>query len=220
MRYAEDEYLQMNGIQHFVFCKRQWALMTIEQVWVENALTREGHYLHETTDKPFFDEKRKGVIIVRAMPLVSHELGLNGIADVVEFIEDPNGIKIAKREGLWRPYIVEYKKGRKKNDLRDIVQLVAEVMALEEMLSTEIHESAIYYKQTNKREKVVISQELKENTKCFSEEMHEIVREGITPKASSGKVCSLCSLNNLCMPRLTNRKKSVLNYIEAHEKEL
>ena len=39
---AEDEYLLMSGLQHFVFCRRQWALIHLEQQWSENLRTAEG----------------------------------------------------------------------------------------------------------------------------------------------------------------------------------
>lgn len=38
----EAEYLMLSGIQHFQFCRRQWALIHIEQQWVENVKTIEG----------------------------------------------------------------------------------------------------------------------------------------------------------------------------------
>lgn len=47
MEYPEDEYLMISGIQHFAFCRRQWALIHIEQVWQENLRTAEGRILHE-----------------------------------------------------------------------------------------------------------------------------------------------------------------------------
>lgn len=31
MEYCEDEFLQLSGIQHFCFCRRQWALIHIER---------------------------------------------------------------------------------------------------------------------------------------------------------------------------------------------
>ena len=39
MEYKEDEYLMLSGIQHFKFCRRQWALIHIEQEWGENVHT-------------------------------------------------------------------------------------------------------------------------------------------------------------------------------------
>lgn len=39
---APDDYLLMSGIQHFCFCRRQWALIHLEQQWSENLRTAEG----------------------------------------------------------------------------------------------------------------------------------------------------------------------------------
>ena len=59
--YNEEDYLMLSGIQHFYFCKRQWALIHIEQQWAENQATMEGNYLHARVDDPFFRENRKNV---------------------------------------------------------------------------------------------------------------------------------------------------------------
>ena len=49
-----DDYLLMSGIQHFCFCRRQWALIHLEQQWAENLRTVEGQLLHErATTIPF-----------------------------------------------------------------------------------------------------------------------------------------------------------------------
>ena len=56
--YKEDDYLLLSGLQHFAFCRRQWALIHIEQVWEGNVLTVEGNALHELADNPFVREKR------------------------------------------------------------------------------------------------------------------------------------------------------------------
>ena len=46
MEYAEDDYLMLSGIQHFKFCRRQWALIHIEQQWAENIHTVIGELMH------------------------------------------------------------------------------------------------------------------------------------------------------------------------------
>ena len=46
MRYSEDEYLMLSGIQHFCFCRRQWALIHLEQQWAENVRTVDGEIFH------------------------------------------------------------------------------------------------------------------------------------------------------------------------------
>ena len=35
MEYSQDDYLMISGIQHFKFCRRQWALIHVEQQWAE-----------------------------------------------------------------------------------------------------------------------------------------------------------------------------------------
>ena len=47
MAYKEEDYLQISGIQHFAFCRRQWALIHIENQWAENLRTVDGRILHE-----------------------------------------------------------------------------------------------------------------------------------------------------------------------------
>ena len=58
MEYKEEDFLLLSGIQHFSFCKRQWALIYIEQQWQENLRTIEGEILHEKTHDDSIKEKR------------------------------------------------------------------------------------------------------------------------------------------------------------------
>lgn len=106
----DDDYLMLSGIQHFQFCRRQWALIHIEQQWEENVRTVEGQYLHRKADQPFVREKRGDKLIVRAMPVKSNDLKITGICDVVEFIRDNSGVEISGAEGKYMPYPVEYKR--------------------------------------------------------------------------------------------------------------
>ena len=59
MEYQEEDYLLLSGIQHFVFCRRQWALIHIEQQWEENVRTFEGRVMHENAHNADFHEKKK-----------------------------------------------------------------------------------------------------------------------------------------------------------------
>jgi CRISPR-associated exonuclease Cas4 len=216
MDYNEDDYLMLSGIQHFYFCKRQWALIHIEQQWADNKATMEGNYIHEKADDPFIIESRKDLFISRAVPISSKELGLSGIVDVLEYTQNKAGIKVANRDGLWLPNIVEYKRGKPKKDKRDIMQLTAQVICLEEMFGYVFKSSDLYYHETNRRTKVEITDELRKQAKNVAREMHRIYETGITPEAESYKNCKLCSLYDICMPRLTKKKVNILNYIERY----
>lgn len=65
--YTEDEMLMLSGIQHYMFCPRQWALIHIEQQWNENRLTVEGQLLHKTVDDPFYRQKNGDAITLRSV---------------------------------------------------------------------------------------------------------------------------------------------------------
>ena len=215
---ADGELLLLSGIQHMAFCERQWALIHIEQAWSENVRTVEGKHLHERADDPFFDETRNNLRIVRSIPLISKRLGLRGVADVVEFhhTNDSNcgqSCQLKDRRGWWRPMPVEYKRGKPKPDDRDAVQLCAQAMALEEMLDVDIREGFLFYAQIKRREAIDINGSLRSHTMELAMRMHELVRDGVTPKASKGKHCSQCSLVEECQPQWMLKHRSVANYI-------
>ncbi len=50
--YDDDQMLMLSGIQHFMFCKRQWALIHINQQWADNWLTAEGYIMHANVTSP------------------------------------------------------------------------------------------------------------------------------------------------------------------------
>jgi len=209
--YKEDEFLQLAGIQHFCFCRRQWALIHLEQAWEDNVRTKEGDMLHMNVDDPFFVEKRGDVITSRSVPVHSHALGLSGICDMVEFKESPLGTSIYGRRGKYMPCPVEYKVGSPKQNMSDLMQLCAQAMSLEEMFNVDISTAFIYYARPKKRMLVEITKNLREDTVLLSKEMHDSFRAGITPKANRTKVCKECSLYDVCLPDLSE-KLSVTDY--------
>lgn len=205
--YEEENYLLLSGIQHFIFCKRQWALIHIEQEWEENVLTIEGDNLHEKADNPFTREKRGDKIYARGLPIHSRVLGISGICDMVEFIQDENGTPLDKEQGLYQVKPIEYKRGKPKTHDADILQLVAQAMCLEEMLGTTIHEAALYYNEIRRREPILISDDLKKRVTTITEEMHHYHDRKHTPRVKTGRHCQRCSLRNICLPELLEREK-------------
>jgi CRISPR-associated exonuclease Cas4 len=171
------------------------------------------------TDDPSFNERRGNIIISRAVPLVSYTLGLFGVADVVEFTRSDMGIIIPGLKGLWLIKPVEYKRGKPKIDERDEVQLCAQVLCLEEMFSIMINEADFFYHEIRRRQSIKISQDLRTLVKTLADDMHDVFNKGITPKAEVGKRCSLCSLVDICVPKLTKKNTSVQKYIRGHVRE-
>lgn len=218
MEYTEDEYLMLSGIQHFKFCRRQWALIHIEQQWEENVHTVVGELMHKKVHDPYLVEKRKGVLMVRALPVSSRSMGVSGECDLVEFVKCEDGITLFGHRGFYSVYPVEYKKGKPKKTEEDHLQLVAQAMCLEEMFSTQISEGAIFYGETRRRENVTFSQELRNEVRESFLEMHQYYDRGYTPKVKKTKACNSCSLSDVCIPKL-EKSISVKAYLSAMLKE-
>lgn len=212
MMYDENDYLQISGIQHFVFCKRQWALIHIEQQWEENLRTADGRVMHSKVHDPSFNEKRGDTLITRSMAVSSARLGISGECDVVEFIRDDNGTEIFGREGKFRPLPIEYKRGSPKENESDIMQLCAQAMCLEEMLCCEINEGCLYYGENRRRTKVTFDHPLRERTEAAILEMHRLYERQYTPKVKRTKSCNACSLKEICLPVLM-KNQSAKEYI-------
>lgn len=219
--YDLDDYLQLSGIQHFAFCRRQWALIHIEQQWTDNLCTVEGVLLHERAHDPFFTEKRGSVIITRDMPVFSRTMGISGKCDVVEFLrDDENGVSLFGRTGKWQPVPVEYKRGKPKLADVDRLQLCAQAMCLEEMLVCKKIETAyLYYGETRRRETVTLPSELRTNVQAMFSEMHGYLKRGYTPQVKQTKACNACSLKDSCLPKLSRTEQSASRYLNSHISE-
>lgn len=203
----------LSGIQHFCFCRRQWALIHIEQQWEENYHTVAGNIMHNRAHDESLVEKRGNKLTVRGMRVASPRLGISGQCDVVEFLKAEEGITLTGYEGQWSVCPVEYKKGEKKEGQEDCLQLCAQAMCLEEMLLTEIPKGYLYYGKTRHREEVVFTSELRSEVESLVDEMHQLFSRGYTPKVKYSARCKACSLVNLCLPKLQKRK-DVTAYID------
>ena len=211
--FSEDEYLLLPGIQHFVFWRRQWALIHIEKQWAENYRTADGQVMHRNVHDADFHEKRGDTVITRSRAVSAAKLGISGECDVVEFRRDDNGIRLFGMEGRYRVIPVEYKRGSPKENDSDIMQLAAQAMCLEDMLCCTIDTGYLYYGETHRRIKVEIDDTLRDRTEQAIMEMHELYRKRYTPKVRRTKACNACSLKNICLPVLC-KNKSVRDYIE------
>ncbi len=216
--YEENEFLQLSGIQHFAFCRRQWALAYIEMQWQENVRTVEGRLLHEKAHDTTSREKRGDLLISRGMPIHSRTLGISGECDVVEFHREEDGITLQGYEGTYKVVPVEYKKGKPKQGNADILQLTAQAMCLEEMLCCDIPFGYLYYGEIRRREKIEFSKEIRKEVCEMFREMHGYFSRQYTPKVRWSKSCNACSLKDICLPVL-GKKKSVKNYLDEHLNE-
>lgn len=212
MDYKEEDYLMLSGIQHFAFCRRQWALIHIEQQWQENERTAEGELLHERAHDTWATEKRSDVITSWGLPVQSRTMGISGSCDIVEFHRAEEGVPLYGHGGLFRVYPIEYKRGKPKDIPIDMLQLTAQAMCLEEMLSAEIAEGAIYYGEIRHREKILFTEDLRTQVRKYFQEMHQLFDKQYTPNVKWSKSCNACSLKDICMPKL-GKTPSVKEYV-------
>ena len=189
----------LSALQHLAFCRRQCALIHLEGAWAENALTAEGRVLHERVDAAG-GESRRGVRIARGLPLRSVRLGLIGRADVVEFH--------GRAGRSARPVPVEYKRGRPKALDADRVQLCAQGLCLEEMLGVGVPAGALFYGETRRREEVAFDAGLRARTQALAAELHALLAAGVSPPPEPGPKCRSCSLEPICLPRLSGARSA------------
>lgn len=215
-KYEEGDYLDIAGIQHFSFCRRQWSIIHIEQEWNENVLTVEGNIVHEKAHSNI-TEKRGNTLIVRGLEIKSEFLGAHGFCDVVEFRKNKNGVVLFGRDDLWSPIPVEYKRGKPKVNDADRLQLCTQAMCLEEMFHCEIEKAYLFYHEVNHREEVTVDSDLREKVIAMFEEMHNYYKNRYTPKVKASNQCKSCSLIDICVPSLL--EKSAKDYIDKYLNE-
>lgn len=204
MNDSDDDFIAISALNHFSYCPRRCALIHIEQMWDENLFTAEGRIMHEKVHEEG-NESRGAVRIARGVPLRSLRLGLVGVADVVEFH------KIGK--GVWQPFPVEYKRGKPKPDHCDAVQLCAQAMCLEEMLSVAVPQGALFYGKTRRRTDVAFDEKLRRETEQTAQAARNLIVAGVTPPPVYAKRCESCSLIGDCMPKKIEKRLSVKRYL-------
>jgi CRISPR-associated exonuclease Cas4 len=198
---SDEDLIPLSALQHLLFCERQFALIHIEQLWVDNVLTVQGQHLHQRADSGGA-ERRPGVRIVRGLALRSSRLGLVGKADVVEFHDDGSIVP------------VEYKRGRSKVGDYDRVQLCAQALCLEEMNERPVVEGALYYGAARRRETVMLDDRLREETANAALRARALLDGRMTPRAVREPKCDSCSLLELCLPDAMSRRITASQYIE------
>ena len=202
--YDEDDLLMLSALQHLLFCPRQCAFIHIEQLWTENRLTAEGRILHERVHTAAKESRRK-IRIEFDMPIRSLQMGIIGRADIVEFH--------LQEDKSWRPFPVEYKRGRPKKDKSDRVQLCAQALCLEEMLNVTVPAGALYYGKKKRRTAVEFDSILKENTRETALNLHHLISTRSTPPPRYTKRCEECSFFETCLPKTMGKKGKVHTYL-------
>lgn len=192
--------IYISRLQHCLYCSRQFALIELEDVWLENQFTAEGQVLHQRVHQADH-EKRGAVRTVRSLRVSHVELEIEGVADVVEYHRQADGSEL--------PYPIEYKRGKPKAHRADEVQLCAQVLCLEDMHKIAVPAGALFYGEVRRRHPVVFDSVLRDLTLTTISTCRNIIQSKTTPKANyEAKKCRSCSLIEQCHPKKFTRSAS------------
>lgn len=196
--YDESELVMLSSLEHYSYCPRQCALIHVEQSFDENVFTLRGRVVHEQVDEPE-GVVEGGIRVERALPLWCNRLGLTGKADVVEFHGDT-------------PYPVEYKHGPRREKEHDDLQLCGQALCLEEMTGQTVPKGAIFHHSSRRRREVEFSAVLRQKVEQSVTEIRAILASRVLPPAVNDARCKHCSLQDSCLPSVTNEKKRLQRF--------
>jgi len=189
------EPLPLSLLNDYLYCPRRAALKIVEGWREANQHTERGDIVHEHADTPGY-EVAKGVTLLRALPVFSQRLGLNGKCDIVE--QRPDGTL----------YPVEFKVGKRRTFENDDVQLCAQALCLEEMFGFGVAGGAVFHADSKRRREVEFTIELRESTAKAIAELHAFLEQSddvALPVAVFKPACEECSLFNICLPQITSQ---------------
>jgi len=197
---GDDPPIWLSALEHYVYCPRQCALITVDGVWQPNEHTVRGDRGHRRVDEPGSRTER-GKQVLRAVPVWSERLGLAGRADLIE----------VHAEGTVVP--VEYKMGRRHGLAAD-VQLCALAFCLEEMLQTPIPSGQLWFGTSRRRTNVSLDEPLRAMTLEVIDGVRQLASATNLPPAPNDQRCVNCQLRDHCLPTLVADPRRLLAYQE------
>lgn len=210
--------MNIRMIQHYMYCPRRFALLEINQDWMENAFVVHANLMHEHVhdgSHHFSDSKkvvRSAVDVYNDLP----EYDLYGVTDCVEFVRDKNGVEINGLADTYKVRIIEYKPKAPKDTAfhkTDAIQVFAQKICADFIWKCN-SEAFLYYADTRKRIALPFDEEYETyNTmlKKYIGEMNAIVESHTIPPRKKEQKCSGCSLADLCFPK--EKKYSVRDMV-------
>lgn len=182
----------LSALEHYEYCSRQAALIHVDGIWSDSADTVRGDLSHTAVDLPGV-RQRRGVDIVRSLPVWSDQYGLRGICDVVEF-----------EAGTAVP--VEFKVGRYHPGGPAEVQLGGQALCLIEA-GFEVPVGYVYSVSERRRNPVPITAELLNRVISATTAVRDLLTTVVLPESRNDVRCRNCSLREDCLPELTCRRQ-------------
>ena len=184
------EPLALSLLNDFLYCHRRAALKVVEGWRSANQHTERGDIVHEHADLRGY-EIAKGLKLLRALPVFSDRLGLNGKCDIIE--QRPDGSL----------FPVEFKVGKRRQWENDDAQLCAQALCLEEMFHITIPRGAVFHADSKRRREIEFTSELRTLTEKTIADLHALLDSTTIPRAVFREACEECSLYEICLPKAT-----------------
>jgi CRISPR-associated exonuclease Cas4 len=178
----DRELLPLSLLSQLIYCPRRAALLTNERVWLENADTAKGRAEHERVHIQHI-ERRKDEIKIYEFEVFSQKLSITGKCDCLEARRDSHGCLIPAVDYPVSLYPVEYKHGAARREASYEIQLCAQAICLEEMFSATIDEGAVFYITAHRRQKVQLTEKLRESVKEAARSLESIRKTFYIPAA-------------------------------------
>ncbi|WP_019679809.1 CRISPR-associated protein Cas4 [Ruminococcus flavefaciens] len=203
-----EHAINIRCIQHYMYCPRRFALLEINDDWVENAFVVKANIQHQHVhdgSHSYSDSKkivRSGIAVYNDLP----EYDIFGITDCIEFVRSKEGTELNGYEGRFQVRIIEYKpKAPKECDFNetDAIQVFAQKICADQIWSCH-SEAYIYYSDTRKRVKLPFDTEYEKydvTLRKLLSEMRQLLDEKKLPARKKGQKCSGCSMADICFPK-------------------
>ena len=200
-----DDTINIRDIQHYMYCPRRYALLSINGDWSENAFVVKANIQHEHVhdgSHRFSDSRkvvRSGISVYNDLP----EYSLFGVCDCVEFIRNGSGVEIPGQEDRYIVRLVEYKPTAPKGDeIRetDAIQVFAQKICADFVWKCD-SEAYLYYNDKRRRVKLPFDTDYDKYDKLLKEQlagMRKISCDHTIPARRKGQKCSGCSIEEVC----------------------
>jgi CRISPR-associated exonuclease Cas4 len=189
--------INVSALNQYAYCPRRCGLIYLEGEFANNLHTQRGNAEHERVDRAAHATTRDGARVEYALPIWSDRLGLIGKCDVVEFW--PDGVV----------YPVEYKHGPRRAWLNDDLQLAAQALCLEEMLTTTITRGAIFHAGSKRRREINITDALRDDVASAVSAIQEMLANQRLPDPTADtRRCRECSMKDICQPEAARALRS------------
>ena len=197
---GDKSEILLSWLSQYAYCKRRFYLQIQEMMNETNQYLAEGTVQHERVDKPRI-ERRGQLIKVTALQVRSEKLNLYGKCDSVEFEKSKCGSYIPFLDEACKIHLIEYKRGKMREEPEYIIQLTGQVLCLEEMFNYSIDDAELYYIGSRQRTTIIISQEWRNKTLECINDIAEILKDRPYIPPEYKKRCPRCSLYEKCSPK-------------------